>query len=282
MINILRVLTGRMSYLLILLFYMIHLVSCEEIVNIDLDYSNPAFVVEAHIYKDSVACVRLSMTSGFFSEEEDAFIDDATIIINDGVISEGLSYRVSGLYEGTSVVGVEGRFYEIEISYHGSVYSAVSYMHSKTDISALRFGKDDSQSILNPNGNIVYSISCEFFDDPDIDNYYMIRFLNNGAMLKGSNYYLLTEKTSNHGSFSNTENTINFSESIFFDGGEVTVELFTIDKDVYTYFKQLDEVLFWRRRVIPPIPYNPASNLDNGALGFFAAWTMDSRKIMLE
>jgi hypothetical protein len=33
---------------------------------------------------------------------------------------------------------------------------------------------------------------------------------------------------------------------------------------------------------MPPTPYNPKSNISNGALGYFAAWSYDSEKILLE
>jgi hypothetical protein len=256
--------------------------SCEEVIRVDLNSSNPAFVVEASIYKDSVTHVRLSTTTSFFSMEQPDYIEDASITISDGISLEGLAHQGYGVYEGGILVGTEGRTYVLNVSYQGVVYTATSFMHTKTDLIALRVFKDDSESIFNPDGESVFTIHCEFVDDPEIDNFYMIRFVSNGVLLKGSNYYLLTEETANHGSFNNTDNTISFSESIFFDGGDVDVELFTIDKPVYNYFKQLDEVLFWKRRVLPPTPYNPLSNIDKGVLGFFAAWAQDSRRVMLE
>jgi len=44
----------------------------------------------------------------------------------------------------------------------------------------------------------------------------------------------------------------------------------------------LNDVLFWKRRFNPPATYNPVSNINNGALGYFAAWTYNSEKIILE
>jgi hypothetical protein len=109
----------------------------------------------------------------------------------------------------------------------------------------------------------------------------MVRFLSNGKLLE--RYYLLTENKANSGLINITyDGNINYSESIFFDGGEVQVQLFSIDESVYNYFLQLSDILFWKRRVIPPTPYNPDSNIDNGILGYFAAWTCDSKTIVLE
>jgi hypothetical protein len=69
---------------------------------------------------------------------------------------------------------------------------------------------------------------------------------------------------------------------MFYGGGEAEVQVFSIDESVYNYFLQLNDVLYWKRRLMPPTPYNPKSNISNGALGYFAAWSYDSEKILLE
>lgn len=270
------------KYCLVAITILIILVSCEEVIDIDLNSSDPAFVVEAIIYKDSVSLVRLTRTTSYFSLEEPEFIDDASIIISDGTSSEELTYTGNGYYTGSTIIGTEERTYKIEIIIDGTIYEGISYMPLKTDIISVHFTKSESQSILNPYGETVFTITCEFSDNPDIDNFYLIRFISDGAMLENS-YYLLTENNANDGVVNNTNNdTISFSESVFYEGGEVEVQVFSIDESVYNYFIQLNDVLYWKRRVMPPTPYNPVSNINNGALGYFAAWSYDSEIIMLE
>lgn len=259
---------------------LIILASCEEVIHVDLNTANPAFVAEATIYKDSVCLVRLTNTTSYFSLEEPGFFENANVIISDGTLSEELTYKGNGYYAGNSILGIEERTYEIEIVNDGIVYQANSYMPPESDLIAVRFGKDESQSPMNPYGKAVFTITCEFYDNPDTNNFYMIRFISDGKLLE--RYYLLTENDANSGSITNTNDIISFSESIFFEGGEVDVELLSIDKSVYNYFMQLSDILFWKRRVMPPTPYNPESNINNGALGYFAAWSFDSKKILLE
>jgi hypothetical protein len=133
----------------------------------------------------------------------------------------------------------------------------------------------------------MYSISCQFIDDPNVSNYYMIRYILDGEVLKGS-YYVMTELDAVNGTIeiynkkTSDNDTIKFEEWMFFEGGEAEVEVLSIDESVYNYFVQLNDILFWKRRINPPAQYNPASNIDNGALGYFAAWAFDSKKIILE
>ena len=270
------------KYLTIFLFTILILSSCEEVIDIDLNSANPAFVVEAIIYKDSVCNVKLTQTSGYFSTENQKIIDNAQINISDGISSEELNYKGNGIYKGSSIIGAEGRLYEIEIHHEAKVYVGSSFMPYQTNFTQVLYYLYNDQSILNPTGERVVTISCEFNDNPDVENFYMIRFNMDGSMLDDA-YYLLTEENSNIGSFSNENNTIYFAESIFDDRvGEVEVQIFSIDEAIYDYFWQLNDILYWKRQVMPPTPYNPISNISNGALGYFTAWAVDSEVLVLE
>jgi hypothetical protein len=255
--------------------------SCEEVIDVDLNSSDPEIVVEAIIVNGSVCLARLTQTSSYFTHEESGIIDNASIKISDGISIEELDYAGNGIYTGNIIIGTEERIYKIEIKHNGVTYEGISYMPRKTDIISVWYNKDESQSILNPHGDKVFTINCQFNDNPDVDNFYMIRYIEDGEMLE-KNYFMLTEHNNIGGTLTNDRNTVSFSESIFYEGGEVEVQLFSIDESVYNFFKQLNDVLFWKNRVIPPTPYNPASNIDNGALGFFAAWAYDSEKIVLQ
>lgn len=261
--------------------------SCEEVIEIDLNTSDPAFVVEAIIYKDSISQVRLTKTTSYFSLKEPDFIEDARIKISDGIISEELSYTDKGYYSGKSVTGTEKKTFNLEILYNGIIYKSESYMPAKTEILSVSYSKNNTQTIFNPSGKTMFTIACSFIDDPGVNNYYMIRYILDGEVLTGS-YYVMTEQNAVNGtieisSINRADNdTIHFSEWMFYEGGAGEVQVFSIDKSVYDYFVQLNDILFWKRRFNPPSPYNPESNIDNGALGYFAAWSFDLRKIILE
>ena len=239
----------------VLIIILMMLSSCEEVIDIDLNDADPAFVAEAIIYKDSVCTVRLTRTTSFFTQEEPGIIDNAVITISDESLSEELQYAGNGYYTGSTITGTEGSTYEIEIRHNGTSYTGIAYMPAQTDIISVSFDKYEVQSTLNPLGQTVFTIICEFSDNPDTDNFYMIKYLDNGEMIE-ENYFMLTESDAIGGTFVNENNIISFSESIFYEGGEVEVQLFSIDESVYNYFRQLNDILFWKRRIMPPTPYN--------------------------
>ncbi|MCA1756917.1 MAG: DUF4249 domain-containing protein [Bacteroidales bacterium] len=256
--------------------------SCEEVIEIDLSFNDPAFVIEGVISKDSVCVVRLTATASYFSEEDPVAVEDALVSVSNGTISEELSYYGDGYFRGENITGEEGSTYYLEVKYKETLYEASSYLPAQTNIISINYSKSNGQSTVNPLGETVFSIGCTFRDNPETDDFYMIRFTEDGKMIE-SKYCLLTERRSNGGSMEIDSNGyIRFSESIFYEGGEVDIHLFSIDENIYNYFMQLSDILFWKRRVVPPTPYNPQSNITGGALGYFAAWAFDSETILLE
>jgi hypothetical protein len=267
------------SWIVIIIFIV---TSCEEVIEIDLNFTSPSFVIEGIISSDSVAIVRLTTTASYFSEEDPAPVEDAEVSVGNGTIAEELVYYGNGYYRGENITGEEGSTYFLEVRHKGTLYTASSYMPAQTNILSVNYTKSDAQSAVNPLGETVYTIGCTFRDNPDTDNFYMIRFTEGGKLIE-SKYFMLTEKRSNGGSLEIDNNGyIRFAESIFYDGGNVDIHLFSIDENIYNYFMQLSDILFWKRRVVPPTPYNPESNISGGALGYFTAWSFDSETILLE
>ncbi len=65
-------------------------------------------------------------------------------------------------------------------------------------------------------------------------------------------------------------------------GDTVTVELLSIDKATYDYFNTLRDILSSDRAATSLSPANPNTNLSGGALGYFAAWAIDRKVIILQ
>jgi hypothetical protein len=255
--------------------------SCEREINLDLRKSDPVVVIEANIYKDSVATVHITKTTGYFSSDDPLPVESAIVKINDGNNNEELLSMGNGYYKGNVIKGITGKTYSVDVTCEDKTYTAISVMPEMAEIrSAISF-RSESSGLLNPGGKPVFTITTQFTDEPDIKNYYLMSFISGGSLLE--RYYLITEEGANSGFVDyDTNGKITFSESIFFEGGVVSIQLFSVDEPVYNYFLQLSDILFWKRRIIPPTPYNPKSNFSNGSLGYFAAWAYDSKKIVLE
>jgi hypothetical protein len=65
-------------------------------------------------------------------------------------------------------------------------------------------------------------------------------------------------------------------------GDTIIVELLSIDKAAYDYFNTLKDILSSDRSPTSLSPANPNTNVSNGALGYFAAFTIDTKTIVLK
>ena len=61
---------------------------------------------------------------------------------------------------------------------------------------------------------------------------------------------------------------------------KIVVQLIGIDQQTYLYFNVFRDVLEQSGILSASTPANPPNNLNNGALGYFAAWTI-SQKMMV-
>jgi hypothetical protein len=270
------------TYIFGALVILFAITSCEEVIEIKLNDRDPAFVIEGIISKDSACTVRLTVTGNYFSEDEPSIVEDAIITISNGIITEELNYTANGYYRGENIKGKEGTTYELEVSHKGKLYKATSSMPQKRSILSAHYGKSEAQSALNPLGETVFTISCTFRDNLETDDFYMIKYTEADRMIE-TKYFLLTENSINGGTLEiDDTGLMRFSESIFYDGGEIKIELFSVDENMYNYFLQLSDILFWKNRVVPPTPYNPTSNISGGAQGYFAAWAFDTKTMLLE
>ena len=67
----------------------------------------------------------------------------------------------------------------------------------------------------------------------------------------------------------------------FTTGDTVRVDLLSIDKASYDCFNTLNDILTSDRSPTSLAPANPNTNLTNGALGYFAAYSISSKMVVL-
>ena len=258
--------------------------ACERVVDVDLNVASPALVVEGRVVKDSLALVRLHETGSYFQPDTQRCICNAVVVIQeDGAEADTLEEIAPGKYRSTALRGREGVHYHLRIFYGDELYESRSYLppepriYSLTQRSFASFGDfGDSTDFDFGGGNggsfldsLPYFLFTNIFEDPDTSNYYMFRYCVNGEVQKGR-YNVSTDENTD-------SDTLEYSpgpSALFFPGDTVSVRVFAIDEGLYTYFDMLSEVMN-SNPFFSSTPFNPASNISNGALGYFAAMSFD-------
>ena len=248
--------------------------SCEKVIDIDLNSSNPVLVAQGEIVKDSTVWIRLSYTSDYFANEALQIEENAKLTLFDGTTTEVLDYKGEGLYSGHSLMGHIGNHYELTIETDDHVFRAQSSLYKESQIYDII--TEESQMPGPPSDETVYSLRVKFKNvSKDVD-YYMIKlYINN----KLDSYFIPDEKI-----FS-TGDTINypFIRKKFNQNDKVIIKLFTVDKSTSIYYNQLSDVISdGNGPGGTSTPYNPHSNFGKDVMGYFAAWSYVKDSVIVQ
>lgn len=249
-------------------------VACEEVIEIDLNSAAPVIVAEGAIGNDTSAWLKLSYTTDYFALEESQNISDAVVEISD---SEGnievMSATGNGQYEAPLFTAVIGRTYTISFTVDGQVYEASSKLMSPTKIKTVSFEAMEMGMREQIQGVEYFMPTLVIADNAAEENYYNFVFYVDGEKQDG--FFLTTDRGTKDGKLTYTPLRMPIE-----GGNEVRVEAYSIDKDTYAYYSQLDDLS--GDMMDSSTPYNAKSNFGTEVMGFFSALSKDTYIGMIE
>jgi hypothetical protein len=253
--------------------------SCQNVISVDLNKTNPQIVIEGNVTdQPGPYTVTISKTGNYFDPVlEFPPVSGATVIISDNAGDmDTLQEMIPGTYRTSLLQGIIGRTYSLIVTAEGKTYTGVSSLPHKVRIDSLSVS-----SFRSPDGDKGYEVNITFTDPPETKNYYRLvphidslppDSINNG------NFFLYNDKLFNGNtvtqSFRIRSNNINI-------GDTVTVDLLSIDEATYDYFNTLKDIIGRDGPGSSASPANPTTNLSNGSLGYFSAYAIDSKSIIL-
>ena len=154
-------------------------ISCEDVIEVDLNESEPRLVIDAGInwFKNTTGneqSIRLSLTAPFFDDQVPP-ANGAIVSISDtnGNTFNFIEDANSGIYRNSDFIPVINAVYLLTVVYDNEVYTATETLKSVVSINNIE-QKDDG-------GFFGEDIELKaFFDDPlGIENYYFFEFISN-------------------------------------------------------------------------------------------------------
>jgi hypothetical protein len=253
--------------------------ACQQVVSIDLNKTSPHMVIEGSVTDQAMPDTVVLSKSGNYFEPSLSFppVPGAIVTIADDMGGrDTLRETVPGTYRSSTLQGIPGRTYTLNVVADGATYTAVSSMPQKVLIDSLY-----ATPFRAFDGDVGYNLYVMFKDPPDPGNYYRINLSISRSLppdsITGERYHLFSDKLTNGNEVTYRMRT---GRSVV-TGDTVTVELLSIDRSTYDYFRTLNNILTSDRAPTSLAPANPNTNLSNGSLGYFAAYTIDSKKIIL-
>jgi hypothetical protein len=251
------------------------LASCEKIIDVKINDSEPQIVIEGVMNTDTSIYSVFIKTTVPYNSTSNSFIDNATVTLSDDFgFSEVLSFVGNGEYQTSNIAGVVGRTYTVSVDHEGVNYQNYSKINSPVAIDSINLYFVPENTIPGVDEGNYLRI---YFTDPvGIGNKQRLIFIKNDTVYNGPDDYHLYNDNFDDG----------LQEvSVYFDyklnsGDKVKVELWTIDDHVHEYYTTLENII--SQGFAPSgVPDNPNSIWTNGALGFYNAYSFDSDSLIV-
>jgi hypothetical protein len=253
--------------------------SCTERIDIELDSSYSRLVVEGNISTDTMAhTIILSRSTDYYTDQPPPRISNAVVKLDDGVnpsitLVEN-SFEPGHYQTPADYFGVPGRTYDISVELAEDLnginqYEAESSLRPVTTI-------DSIQVVYNVDWE-GYEVKIYALDPPSVD-FYTFSVLKNGVMLTDTiNELGITDDSFYNGNYTN-------GITVYFLNGEgdeqviigdtITLRMSSITEDYFYFIADfLNETFEFRNPLFSGPPANISTNLSEGAVGFFAAYS---------
>lgn len=235
-------------------------------------------VIQATIFKDSFALVRVSKTAPYLQNSPTPVIASATIVISDDLgNSEMLNYIGNGFYEGSTMVGDVARTYTLLVNAEGKNYSAITTV-------------PDAVSFTITGRNYVSAADATRFHKegyyptikstlPAGDNYYLFKYYINGELYvpEGSeDDIFITDSKLIGTNIEGYETPYEYQL-----GDEARIDIYRITKEGYNFYSDLSAQLNNDGGFFSTPPANTRSNFSNGAVGVFLGGGRETHSIII-
>lgn len=245
--------------------------SCEKVVNIDLNESNPRYVIEGEIFQgmDTVR-VRVAKTTDYYGKKPQQQIMDAavTLILSDGTVIP-IPHTGNGLYELPGFNAVVGQTYQLKVVAGGQEFTAATTVPSPAPIDSIT--AEFKQEDFLDEGYEVKAYVTDRVEEQN--NYRFIYQINDTLRNRPEDLNVFDDK------FNNGKTIIVQPFERFKVNDSVTYQIRTMDRNVYDYFRTLQDLL---NNPNGPAPSNPLSNIKGGALGYFGAFSVSKAGVRIK
>jgi hypothetical protein len=258
------------------LFYLVLIfvfTACQEVIDLDLKNVEAQLVIEGKI-TDNPAMneIKITTTVDFDDANEFPPILDAVVKVTDETagITEVLEQTFPGVYTIQNIQGIPEHQYRMEVMLKGKTYTAVSKMPQKVALEAVSY--EESARLHETKIQAVAA-----FTDPtqEQNNYRFVTF-GNGIP---SRTFFVRNDLFNNGNY--VRQTI-IDDNIDIQKGDIIkVQMQCLDVATFEYFRGL-MILQGNNINQGASPSNPVSNISGGCLGYFGAYTVEEKEVLVE
>ncbi len=259
----------KIENLTFLVLFVSAFLGCKKVIDVNLKNAGIQTVITGEINnKPGPYIVTITKTVNFTSDNNFPAVSAAFVTIDGNGVTDTLKETSPGTYSTHTIKGKAGETYKLFVSVDGKTYTSFSTMPQRVHL--------DSLSFLLGRNEALYAVA-NFQDPPGIDNYYQfIEYINGEKLPNGRGNSVFSDRLSDGRYISRV---IYDDSSDIKSGTTLTVQMNCIDKPVYDYLNELQQISGSGSGFSSQAPANPTSNISGGALGYFSANTISSNTV---
>ncbi len=248
------------SFFYLFLFFPF-LVACEKDIPIDYHDVDKLYVAEASVTQEGTL-VRLSMTQNVNDNSREHYVEQAVVVVSIPryALADTLKYTKRGYYQ-SSVAGVAGETYDMDIYVDGRHFHSSSVMQQPPQVTSLRFVW---QKVLSER---MLLADLRLQDTPDENSYYFMHIYRNNI---GYRWAVMSDDKNKNGELqqlfqcTTKRDMDKGDEDALREGDKIRMEVRAIDRAAYDYLYSM--------QVMDNAGTNPIENFTGGCLGYFSAY----------
>lgn len=248
------------------------LTACQKVINMDFKDVTGKYVIEGNV-TDLAGPYTVTISQVGKVENDYSFtgVSQATVAISDNAgNNETLQEVQPGIYQTSTLAGVEGRTYNLNITLGNNTFTASSTMPQRVNLDSLYIKRVFNFS------KTVLAVVPVFTDPPQQGNWYRFNQYINGVLDK-TLYY--EDDDFSNGQVNSWPLLRPSADSTLHVNDQVNVEMECIDRPMYEYWYSADQSATGNGASIPS---NPVTNIQGGALGYFSAHTSQTKSIIVK
>jgi len=246
--------------------------SCNKVIDLKLGDQTGKLVIEGKINntQHSIQTIKISRNVPFSSSNVYPPVTGASVTISDGFGSLQFLEGPDGTYSASRVFGSPGRTYTMTVLTDGKTYTASSTMPPHVAFDSITVSTSVFKSSKNRR-----EISVHFRDPVGVPNQYNFIMYVNSVQVRNIFAYNDDFTDGRNVDIDLVEDDIDV-----YPGDIVTIEMQCIDKNMYTYWSTLMQQNNNFGGGVTPA--NPPTNITPATLGYFSAYTSQTKTVRVK
>lgn len=252
--------------------------ACQEVIDYELPVDEPQLVIEGNLTywadepEKNIVSVSVSQSGNYYDQEVYNPVSDASLQLDD--LTNGITYDLppienqEGIYQNQTIPLALGDTYRLRVSYQGNDYESTGTILPVAELDSFSYRYREETAFLEE--GYYFFFSGRTPKERGI-NYYRFKIYEGDSLYNDRGDYLIQSDE-----FLRAEiDTLQLANYAFEVGDSVRIEMYSLEKSMFSYYNELVELLFNDGGLFSSPPSNPTTNIinitnpDQPPLGFF-------------